>query len=71
MVMSRRQFLRGAAGAVATAAAAPVAEAAAPFAPREPKELPPKGMSINNCNNFHVDGRMWQSIHRGSRLFAC
>ena len=46
MVMSRRQFLRGAAGAVATAAAAPVAEAAAPFAPREPKELPPKAIGM-------------------------
>ncbi len=46
MDMSRRQFLRGAAGAVATAAAAPVAEAAAPFAPREPKQLPPKAIGM-------------------------
>ncbi len=44
--MSRRQFLRGAAGAVATAAATPVAEAAAPFAPREPKQLPPKAIGM-------------------------
>jgi Fe-S-cluster-containing dehydrogenase component len=44
--MSRRQFLRGAAGAVATAVAAPAAEAAAPFAPREPKQLPPKAIGM-------------------------
>ena len=46
MSMSRRQFLRGAAGAVATAVAAPAAEAAAPFAPREPKQLPPKAIGM-------------------------
>ncbi len=45
MTMNRRQFLRGAAGAVA-AAAAPVAEATAPFAPREPKSLPPKAIGM-------------------------
>ncbi|MDS4032276.1 MAG: hydrogenase 2 operon protein HybA [Candidatus Contendobacter sp.] len=46
MDISRRQFLRGAAGAVATVAAAPVAEASAPFAPREPKQLPPKAIGM-------------------------
>jgi Fe-S-cluster-containing dehydrogenase component len=46
MNISRREFLRGAAGAVATAVAAPVAEAAAPFAPREPKQLPPKAIGM-------------------------
>ncbi len=46
MDMSRRQFLRGAAGAVATAVATPVAEAAAPFAPREPKQLPPRAIGM-------------------------
>jgi Fe-S-cluster-containing dehydrogenase component len=45
MSMNRRQFLQGAAGAVA-AAAAPVAGAAAPFAPREPKPLPPKAIGM-------------------------
>ena len=46
MSISRREFLRSAAGAVATAVAAPVAEAAAPFAPREPKPLPPKAVGM-------------------------
>ncbi|MFO1371944.1 MAG: hydrogenase 2 operon protein HybA [Candidatus Competibacteraceae bacterium] len=46
MGINRRQFLRGAAGAVATAAATPVTEAAAPFAPREPKRLPPKAVGM-------------------------
>ena len=46
MSISRREFLRGAAGAVATAVAAPVAEATAPFAPREPKSLPPKAIGM-------------------------
>lgn len=46
MSISRREFLRGAAGAVATAVATPVAEAAAPFAPREPKPLPPKAVGM-------------------------
>lgn len=45
MTLSRRQFLRGAASAVATAAAS-VAEAAAPFAPRENKPLPPKAIGM-------------------------
>ncbi len=44
MDMSRRQFLRGAAGAVVVAA--PVAAASAPFAPREPKQLPPKAIGM-------------------------
>jgi Fe-S-cluster-containing dehydrogenase component len=46
MSLNRREFLRGAAGAVATAAVAPVAESAAPFAPREPKQLPPKAIGM-------------------------
>ncbi|MBS1214227.1 MAG: hydrogenase 2 protein HybA, partial [Proteobacteria bacterium] len=46
MSISRREFLRGAAGAVAAIAAAPVAEAARPFAPREPKPLPPKAIGM-------------------------
>lgn len=44
----RRQFLRGAAGAITTAAAAvaaPVSEAGA-FGPREPKTLPPKAVGM-------------------------
>ncbi|MBK8509849.1 MAG: hydrogenase 2 operon protein HybA [Candidatus Competibacteraceae bacterium] len=45
MSLSRRQFLRGAAGAVATAAAS-VADASAPFAPRENKPLPPKAIGM-------------------------
>ena len=46
MSISRREFLRSAAGAVAAVAAAPVAEAAAPFAPREPKSSPPKAVGM-------------------------
>ncbi|MBK8181960.1 MAG: hydrogenase 2 operon protein HybA [Candidatus Competibacteraceae bacterium] len=46
MSLNRRQFLQGAARAVATVAAAPVAEAAAPFAPRENKPLPPKAIGM-------------------------
>lgn len=48
MDQNRRQFLRGAAGAITTAAAAvaaPVHEALA-FGPREPKALPPKAVGM-------------------------
>ena len=45
MSLSRRDFLRSAASAVATAAAS-VAEAAAPFAPRDNKPLPPKAIGM-------------------------
>ena len=45
MNISRRQFLRGVAGAAVTAAA-PVAEASAPFGPRDPKTLPPKAIGM-------------------------
>ena len=48
MDANRRQFLRGAAGALATTAAAvaaPVSEAVA-FGPREPKTLPPKAVGM-------------------------
>lgn len=45
MSLSRRQFLRGAAGAVATTAAS-VADATAPFAPRANKPLPPKAIGM-------------------------
>ena len=48
MDLQRRQFLRGAAGAIATTAAAvaaPVNEATA-FGPREPKTLPPEAVGM-------------------------